>query len=187
MRADDLDLDALHAQIVEAFALKHTPRAGWLRVGVPQPESVAAHSWGVAWLVLALCPPELDLGRALAIAVLHDAAEARVGDITPHDNVPKAEKHRLEREAMQALLAPLPRAASLEALWMEYETQSTPEGRWVKACDKLDMALQAQIYAEDPGADTSELVAAALEKLSDPVLHTLAGRTGRPLGDSSAR
>ncbi|MFN3197135.1 MAG: HD domain-containing protein [Bradymonadia bacterium] len=172
------DITALHTRLIEALALKAIPRAGWPRVGVPehQTESVAAHSWGVAWLVIALCPSDVDRGRALAIAVLHDLAEARVGDITPHDNVPKVEKHRLEHAAFVDLVSALPQRDELIALWMEYESQSSAEGRFVKACDKLDMALQAQLYARDHDADTSELVQAALAKLTDPLLNALAGR-----------
>lgn len=162
----------VRARLEEVLALKALPRAGWLRVGVAAPESVAAHSWGVAWLVLALCPPGLDRGRALAIAVLHDLAEVRVGDITPHDGVPKAEKRRLEETAFADLVAPLPGRDDLYALWREYEEASTPEGRFVKACDKLDLALQAAAYSA-AGAHTGELLASALAALDDEGLRRL--------------
>lgn len=165
---------ALRGALLETLALKDLPRAGWLRVGVERPESVAAHSWGVAWLVLALCPPGLDRGRALAIAVVHDLAEVRVGDITPHDGIDRAEKARREAAAFDALVAALPGAADLQGLRAEYEATSSPEGRFVKACDKLDMALQAAVYA-DGGAPTAEFVESALSKLTDPELRTLAG------------
>ena len=39
---------SLRERLAEALLLKEVPRAGWARVGVPRPESVA-HSWGVAW------------------------------------------------------------------------------------------------------------------------------------------
>lgn len=167
------DLTALRAALLDSYALKALPRAGWLRAGVAHPESVAAHAWGLSLLVLALCPPALDRGRALAIAAVHDLAEARVGDITPHDGVAKADKRRLEVDAMRALLAPLPNAADLEALWWDYEDGRTAEGRFVKALDKLDMALQAAIYAAD-GVDTAEFVDSALAHLDDPTLRALA-------------
>ena len=89
--------ERLRRRLIETMRLKELPRAGWVRVGVSQPESVAAHSWGVAWLVLTLCPTNLDRGRALAIAVLHDLAEVRVGDITPHDGIPSEDKAEAER------------------------------------------------------------------------------------------
>lgn len=167
--------DALRAALREALALKDLPRAGWVRVGVRGPESVAAHSWGVAWLVLALCPPGLDRGRALAIALVHDLAEVRVGDITPHDQVPAAEKRRREAEAMASLAAALPGGAELVRLWTEYADASTPEARFVRACDKLDLGLQARFYAEEQGADTAELLDSALARLEDEDLRALLG------------
>ncbi len=156
------------------LALKELPRAGWVRVGVSEPESVAAHSWGVAWLVLVLCPDDLDRGRALAIATIHDLAEIRTGDITPHDGVDEADKSARETEAFRALVSNLPTADELIGLWAEYEHGTSPEGRFVKACDKLDMALQAARYADAQGIDTSEFVESALQRLDDATLQALA-------------
>ena len=172
-RAPDLTPAELRARLLEALQLKEVTRAGWVRVGVQAPESVAAHSWGVAWLVLALCPPMLDRGRALAIAVLHDLAEVRVGDLTPSDGVPKGDKARMEAEAMSGLLSGLAGASEFEALWREYEDGSTPEGRLVKACDKLDMALQAARYEATQGLELSEFLDSALSKLTDPTLQAM--------------
>ncbi|MCB9765309.1 MAG: HD domain-containing protein [Alphaproteobacteria bacterium] len=164
---------AFRERLLEILQLKELPRAGWVRAGVVEPESVAAHSWGVAWLVLALCPPELDRGRALAIAVLHDLAEVRVGDITPHDNIPKAEKQRREAEAMAALMAPIPTGGELMDLWNAYGQDA--EGRFVKACDKLELALQAARYSRDQGTDPTEFIDAALAMLPPGVFQELAG------------
>lgn len=160
-------------ELIEALALKDVARAGWLRVGIESPESVAAHSWGVAYLVLTLCPPELDRGRALAIAVLHDLGEVRTGDITPHDGVSAEDKRAAETKAVRGLTAPFSHRDELIALWREYEDGTTPEGRFVKACDKLDMALQAQRYRSDD-VDTREFVASALAALDDSSLRELA-------------
>lgn len=35
-------------------------------------------------------------GRCVMMALVHDLAEAQVGDIAPHENFTKEEKHRLE-------------------------------------------------------------------------------------------
>ena len=160
--------------LTEALALKALPRAGWVRAGVENPESVAAHAWGVAWLVLVLCPENLDRGRALAIAVAHDLAEVRCGDITPHDGVSAQEKQAAEQEAMEGLAAGLPNGAEILEIWREYEDASPPEGRFVKACDKLDMALQAQRYSAEQGLDLDEFVESALARLEEGVLRELA-------------
>ena len=167
------DLPAIKARLLECLALKALPRAGWVRKGLADPESVAAHSWGVAWLVLTLCPPGVDRGRALAIAILHDLAEVRVGDLTPHDPVSKAEKARREDAAFDALVAPFPHVAELRALYAEYADAATPEGRFVKACDKLDMALQAQSYQSNSSIDLIEFVNSALDRIDDDAMRAL--------------
>lgn len=168
--------DVLRDHLKRALLLKELPRAGWVRAGIEAPESVAAHSWGVAYLVLALSPlrDDIDRGKALAIAVIHDLAEASTGDITPHDGIARAEKARLESSALEALVAPLQHGEELQGLWREFEEGTSREGRFVRACDKLDMALQAQRYAETQSHDTAEFIESALAEIEDEVLKPLA-------------
>ena len=101
--------------LLEAVALKRLARAGWRRVGIESPESVAAHTWGVAWLVLLLLPDELDREKALTYAILHDFPEVRTGDVTPHDGLTREAKLQREEQAMTALCEGLPRGADLLA------------------------------------------------------------------------
>ena len=160
--------------LLECLALKNLPRAGWVNAGVENPESVAAHSWGVSWLAAVLCPEGVERGVATTIAVIHDVAEVRVGDITPEDGVDAGEKSRVEHEATAQILAALGGDESLLELWLDYERERTPEGRFVKACDKLDMALQASVYSENQNLDLSEFIDSALSRLDDEVLRRLA-------------
>ncbi len=172
---DDRDLlPSVRRVLLEALDLKALPRAGWVCAGMVRPESVAAHAWGVSWLVLALCPPGLDRDRALAMAVVHDLPEVRAGDRVPGE-LPPDEKVRREREALAGLLAGLPSAGRVAALWEEYEAGASREAVFVRACDRLDMALQAARYAADPDFDPSEFVTSALDGLDDPTLRALAG------------
>ncbi len=133
----------------EALGLKDVTRAGWILAGVQNPESVASHSWGMALLATQLCPQELNLQRVLELCILHDIAEVHVGDITPHDNVTAEEKHRLESEAIQHM------GIDASEAFAEYEAQQSDESKFVRYLDKLDMALQAEIY-EDQDLDLSE-------------------------------
>lgn len=153
--------------LVELTELKALPRSGWVRRGVPSPESVAAHSWGVAALTLLLLPAELDRERALAFAVLHDLPEVRVGDLTPADAV--ADKAARELAAMTAMAASLPRGDEILELYRAYERQDSPEARFVRQVDRLDMALQAVAYARD-GHDLSEFLASAAQVIRHPDL-----------------
>jgi len=166
--------EALRALLLEAMALKDVQREGWKRHGINSPESVAAHSWGVSWLVLVLCPTHLDRHRALAMAILHDLPEVRCGDITPHDNVSPLEKTQREATALAGLLSESPQRDDLFEMWEDYQYASSPEARFVKACDKLDMALQAESYSEQfPAAELQEFIDSALNKLGDSELSDL--------------
>lgn len=102
----------------------------------------------------------VDVRRALVVALAHDMAECIVGDITPHDGVPKEEKARLEREAMELLAATLGHddaAALLVGAWREYEDGTTAEAQAVKDIDKLEMIIQAFEYERDqPLLDLSD-------------------------------
>lgn len=144
--------------LAEAMRLKALDRAGWKRVGVDRPESVAAHSWGVALAALLRCPPELNREKVLIMALLHDLAEVRIGDITPHDGISRDEKMRREEQAATLLFADHP---ELWSVWKEAEDRSSPEAQFVKSMDLLDMGLQAEEYARS-GMDTFEFLAATL-------------------------
>jgi putative hydrolase of HD superfamily len=161
--------------LLEAVGLKDVLRAGWVRAGVPSPETVAAHSWGVAWRVLALLPDDLDRERALLYAVLHDLPEVRTGDVTPLDGVSAADKHARERVALSALCAALPpdRGAALLRVWEAYEAQGDPEARFVRQLDRLDMAIQAVAYGARHGLDLAEFVASAAAVVTHPALRPI--------------
>ena len=131
---------------LEVLGLKEVDRAGWKRSGLTDVESVAAHSWGVAFLAMQICPPELDRLKLIEMAVCHDVAEVRVGDITPHDGISPEEKVRAETNAMLSLSQGFPRGEYMFELYREYEAGETPEARFLKLCDKLDMAFQSYVY-----------------------------------------
>lgn len=159
--------------LLEVVALKRLARAGWVRAGIEAPESVAGHSWGVAWLVMLLLPPELDRERALSYAVLHDLAEVRVGDLTPADAVPAEQKYARESAAFAQLVAPLANGADLRNTWEAYEAQQDREARFVRQLDRLDMAIQAVAYAREGAPDLTEFLDSARRDIDDPALREL--------------
>ncbi|HEX5416154.1 MAG TPA: HD domain-containing protein, partial [Chloroflexota bacterium] len=140
----DGSLDALIRVVEEAGQLKTLRRAGWVRVGVPEPESVADHTFRVALLALLFGPRlGLDADTMVRLALVHDLGEARLGDITPADRIGKAEKSRAEAVAFGEIVAGLPEGPALFDLWREYDAGATPEARAVSQLDKLEMAFQA--------------------------------------------
>ena len=158
----------------EIVHLKQLYRQGWLRRGVAPVdcETVAEHSFGNAFLCLLLLEqhPELDAQRVLRLALVHDLGEVYVGDLTPHDNVDKAEKTRLESSAVDRILAKLPGGEKLIRDWHEYEAQQTPEARFVKEIDRLELALQASVYGMQGKVDPDEFLQAAEAGVTSPHL-----------------
>ena len=157
----------------EALLLKELDRAGWKRAGIDSPESVAAHTWGMCWLILVLAPDDIDRAKAVNLAIIHDLAEVRVGDITPHDGVSRAEKKRRETTAIRDILVSRP---DLMALWDEYNEGNSPEARFVHDIDRLDMALQAVRYRTLHNANTAEFIASAKNDIHDERLAELFAR-----------
>jgi putative hydrolase of HD superfamily len=156
-----LTLDAL----LDAYALKDERRTGWQLRGVDGPESVAAHAWGVAYLVLALGDrfradlPGVDLDRALRLAVVHNVAEAETGDVATRadataETPDPAAKEAAEREAMADLAGPLP--DRVRDAWEAYEARDSPEAVLVKECDLLDVCLQAVVYEREGRYDPAD-------------------------------
>lgn len=82
--------------------LKTQKRTGWVREQVNSPESIADHMYRMS--MLALLSEEdaaLDIAKCVMMAVVHDLAEASVGDITPFDGITKAQKQKLEGVSVQ--------------------------------------------------------------------------------------
>jgi putative hydrolase of HD superfamily len=173
--------EAMNAQRLEAFfahvaALKRLPRTGWVQRGVPDPESVAAHSFGVAALAAVTASAVgADPARAVLVAVIHDVAEALTGDLTPADGVPGDTKRRREEQAARRILAGVDPNGTLMAAWLDYAERRTPEGRLVKDLDKIDMALQADAYAREGTA-----AAGALRRSAERTIQTAEARALLP-------
>ncbi|KAM0828444.1 hypothetical protein ACQ4PT_067550 [Festuca glaucescens] len=156
------------------YRLKTTKRAGWVRRGLQGPESVADHMYrmGVMALVAADLPAGVNRDRCVKMAIVHDIAEAIVGDITPADGVPKEEKSRRENEALDqmcALLGGGSRADEIRELWMEYEDNATLEAKVVKDFDKVEMILQALEYEKEQGRDLEEFFQSTAGKFQTDV------------------
>jgi putative hydrolases of HD superfamily len=140
--------ESLLELLLELQVLDRIPRSGFVLRGVADPESVTEHSWHVALLVWVLGErlPGIDLARAVAIALLHDLAELRVGDLprTAGRYFPQGAKKTAEGAAMDEILAPLPEKA--RRLYAEYQEATTLESQLVKACDKLQLMLKVAVY-----------------------------------------
>lgn len=127
-------------------ALKRELRHSWLSDG--RRESVAEHCWQMALMAI-LSHPHLtvpvDLGHTLKLVVVHDLVEAVCGDVPFFETGDrKALKAARERAAIDEIRdrLPAPTGAEVHALWHEFEEAVTPEAKFAKALDNLEVQVQ---------------------------------------------
>jgi putative hydrolase of HD superfamily len=151
-------MDPVLGLLRTAYRLKDEERRGWVLRGVSAPESVADHSWGTALLCMLFAEAEgVDEAEALRISLVHDLAEAETGDIATRADpdapqVDPTQKAEAERQAMDEMLFPVgndPTAGRLRRLWEQYEARGTPEARFVRDMNLVDMCMQALVYEAD--------------------------------------
>ncbi len=158
----EADRNALVELFLETATLKRVPRTGWAMRGVPHVESVAEHSFGVAFMALMLATAlngeaeenedqdRLGVEKITAMALLHDLAEVRLTDLPASAVrlIGDDAKSRAEEAAIGDLLAPIPGAGRWQAMWEEFEQESSAEGQLVRDADKLEMMVQCLRYEQ---------------------------------------
>lgn len=143
--------------LIELQRLKRLERTGWMLRGVPQgAESVADHSYGVAVAAMMLADElqargvTVNVERLLRLALLHDWAEARVGDLprTAAEYFGSEARQRAERAAFNDIVsnASASLAERYNELHEEYEERASLESRLVKAADIIDLLVQTLAF-----------------------------------------
>ncbi|HEX5707179.1 MAG TPA: HD domain-containing protein [Pyrinomonadaceae bacterium] len=143
--------------LTELQRLKRLDRTGWVLRGLaPGAESVAAHSYGVALAAMLMADEarargaELSVERVLRIALLHDLAEARTGDMprTMAEFYGAEARRAAERAAFGGVVGALEEARreSYATLHDDYESRASAEARLVKAADIVDLLAQALAF-----------------------------------------
>lgn len=99
-------------------------------------------------LALAVLPQmqqSLNAQKVLSMIIIHDLAEAITADIPVWQGVAdKTAKLAAEKRAITTILSTLDDELQQHLLhiWEEYETRESPEARFVKALDTLDVIAQ---------------------------------------------
>lgn len=128
--------------IIAADALRNVERRTYIGDG-SRHENSAEHSWHLAVAVLLFEPlareRDLDLQRALEMALLHDLPEIGAGDTYVYDSAGRESQEAREREAAAEIFGKLPaeQNAQFRARWDEFEELKTPEARFVRGLDRL--------------------------------------------------
>lgn len=151
-----MDISSLLDLLLHGNQLKRTVRSGWPQRGVAEAESVADHSYGVGFIALMLAQliaKPVDLGKLLIFALLHDLPEGLTSDIPAPALrfLPEGTKPVMERLAMAEIVAGVPFADRLMVWWEELQAGESIEAHLVHDADRLDMFIQATVYAAHTG------------------------------------
>ena len=116
-------------------------------VGEDRKEDDAQHQWHFAVMALVLAEhaaEAVDVGRVLAMALLHDVVEIDAGDAFVYDEAAREEKAAREQQAAERIFNLLPpdQARFVRDLWDEFEARETPEARFAAAIDRTQALLQ---------------------------------------------
>jgi putative hydrolase of HD superfamily len=160
------DLHSLGAFLYEMGYLKRVPRAGWHIAGVPDPESIADHSFRTAVIGMLLAHLEgADPGRTTMLALMHDTQESRTGDVP---SVGKAYVQTVDPVTVtgdQTEGFPAAIRAAMVGLVGEYEARHTLEARCALDADKLELLLQAREYQAAGNLDVQPWIDTAVAAL----------------------
>jgi putative hydrolase of HD superfamily len=159
--------------LLELQRLKRLDRTGWVLRGLPPgAESVAAHSYGVALTAMLLADEcaargvEVDVGRVVRIALLHDLQETRTGDMprTVADYYGREARRAAERAAFDDIMRATTRAPAYAELHEDYESRASLEARLVKAADVIDLLAQALAFERAGSRGLEEFWEGAAER-----------------------
>ena len=170
-------MDRIAEFLFETLLLKRVHRTGYQFLG-PGKESVAEHTFGVmciAW-TLAQSTPDVDQGRLLAICLVHDLPEARMGDL---NYVQKQYVSADEKTAVAHMTEGLPFGPEIEALIDEFNAAETPEARLAHDADQLAFLLDLK--------SLTDMGYAAPQKWAEHIQDRLKTPVGRALAESIAR
>jgi 5'-deoxynucleotidase YfbR-like HD superfamily hydrolase len=148
-------LPAVVAFLTDLERLKLVPRKAYVS-DLSRRENSAEHSWHLALGLLTLAREldlDIDLNRALVMALIHDVCEIDAGD-SPAYGPARPDQHVAELACIDRLATHRVRfGADLRALWLEYEAQQSRESRWVKVLDRVmpfivNLATQGQNWKD---------------------------------------
>ena len=144
-------------KLIEFFkvtgGLKRIKRTGWVLKGIKEPESVADHVYRVCVMAMVLSRGrKLNKQKLLEMALIHDLGETVTSDIRFEEGkkviASQKARDKMEHDILKWILPWTGNAKYYLSLWYEFRDQSSPEAKFLKQVEKLEMSLQALEYQE---------------------------------------
>lgn len=148
--------------LFEAATLKRLQRTGWQILGENK-ESIAEHSFMVAVISFLLSQDlQADTEKVLLIALFHDFAEGRTGDIYKlSDLYVKADVMKATKDAF----VNLGNYSKMVRLFEEYEEEKTLESQIVHDADTLSLMIELKQLMEKGNIHAGEWLDANMDRL----------------------
>ncbi|MGZ3721858.1 MAG: HD domain-containing protein [Bdellovibrionales bacterium] len=134
-----MNIEKLLEFLKEADHLKNVERQTLIHNGGRR-ENSAEHSWHLAIAALvfqSFGSKNLDIGKAVKMALLHDIVEIDAGDTIVYGEQPN--KKTDEAKALNRIMALLPPEleAEFKAVWLEFEDGQSEEAKYISAIDRF--------------------------------------------------
>ena len=109
-------------------------------------ENDAEHAWHMAIMIYLLkeyANEEIDVAKAMMMALIHDVVEIDAGDTYAYDSVGAATQKEREEKASNRIFGLLPdeQKAELKSLFEEFEANETMEAKFAHSMDNLQPLL----------------------------------------------
>lgn len=158
--------------LFEARSLKLLPRSGYQFLGTGR-ESVAEHSFTVTFIayVLGHLTPQADRCKLMAMSLVHDLPEARIGDL---NHVQKFYLQANETAAIDELTNGLPFGGDIKALIKEFNGRDTLEARLAHDADQLAFLVELKSLADSGFAAPPTWIPNVCQRLQTAIGRALA-------------
>ncbi len=106
-------------------------------------ENDAEHSWHIALMALTLreyaAADNVDIGRVMKMALVHDLVEIYAGDTFAYDTTGYEDKLEREQASADRVFGLLPPDLGTEyrSLWEEFDRMETPDALYASAIDRF--------------------------------------------------
>lgn len=113
----------------------------WRRFHSKDFANLAEHHFRLFWIAMTIAAnePDADTAKVAKMAMVHDIAESRAGDV---DYLARQYVERNEELAIKDMLAGTSLEQEYLELWQEYEDRETIEAKIVKDADNLDVDFE---------------------------------------------
>jgi 5'-deoxynucleotidase YfbR-like HD superfamily hydrolase len=158
---------------------KQIIRTGWKMKNIPNPESVAEHSYQLCVIAMVLADQlGVDREKLIKMAIIHDLGEIFTGDVVwSRGNIIDIQKRQkkeiIEAQGIETIFAQLRNSKEYQEIFKEMTERKSMEADIFWQLDKLEMAIQALQYEQMTGKNLEEFFVNTDLQLTLPFLREI--------------